>query len=44
MKKVVILTLMALGLAACADTHSHISDDATTWEKVQYQSQEQQAQ
>lgn len=42
MKKAMILTLMALGLAACADTRSHISSDATAWEKVKYQNPEQQ--
>lgn len=40
MKKMIALTLLALGLAACADTRSHISDDATTWEKVRYQSEQ----
>lgn len=44
MKKALILTLMALGLAACADTRSHIDSEATTWEKVEYQTEEQQQQ
>lgn len=37
MKNLFLLTLVALGLTACADTRNHINDDETTWEKVRYQ-------
>ncbi|MDO5357223.1 MAG: hypothetical protein Q4E77_06980 [Conchiformibius sp.] len=42
MKKLMIAALMAVGLAACADTRNHVSDDGTTWETIRYQSAEQQ--
>lgn len=37
MKKIVLLAIAAMTLAACADTRSHISKDAHTWEKNEYQ-------
>lgn len=40
MKKIITLTVATLILAACADTRNHVNKDATTWDKVQYQSQE----
>ena len=40
MKKIVLITVAALVLAACADTRAHISSDATSWEKIQYSNQQ----
>ncbi|WP_304334413.1 hypothetical protein [Conchiformibius steedae] len=37
MKKLMLATLLAMGLAACADTRNHVSDDGNTWETIRYQ-------
>ncbi|WP_281168345.1 hypothetical protein [Conchiformibius kuhniae] len=42
MKKLMLATLLGLGLAACADTRSHVSDDGKTWETVRYPEQKNQ--
>ena len=34
MKKLMLATLLAMGLAACADTRNHVSDDGNTWETL----------
>lgn len=36
MKKIILLSLTALALAACADTRSSVTSDATTWDKLDY--------
>ncbi|XXQ68784.1 membrane lipoprotein lipid attachment site-containing protein [Neisseriaceae bacterium B1] len=40
MKKIITLAVATFILAACADTRNHVNKDATSWNKVQYQSQE----
>ncbi len=37
MKKLIVLGLIACGLAACADNRSSVSKDADTWERIQYE-------
>ncbi|CRZ21175.1 peptidyl-dipeptidase [Kingella kingae] len=37
MKKAMILGVITLTLAACADTRSHISSNATSWEHKEYE-------
>lgn len=37
MKKIIALTLIALGINACADTRNHIRNDSNSWETVRYQ-------
>ena len=37
MKKLMLATLLAMGLAACADTRNHVSEDGNTWETIRYQ-------
>ncbi|MDO4434101.1 MAG: hypothetical protein Q4B82_05930 [Alysiella sp.] len=43
MKTLLLTIFTAVALSACADTRNHITDDAQSWEKVRYQSQESQS-
>lgn len=37
MKKIITFSMLAIVLAACADTRSHISKDAVSWEHKEYE-------
>ena len=37
MKKAIALAIAAVILAACADTRAHTNKNASSWEKIQYQ-------
>lgn len=37
MKQIITFSLLAIVLAACADTRHHVRQDATSWEHKQYE-------